>query len=149
MNVLRFYIPHVVLYFFIIILDQWTKSYAQITHINVQITSFARFVYLENRGIAFSLPLTGVPLQIVTIFLIVLIMAAIIRFRVYQKKLLFLFLVMILAGAVGNAIDRLSLGYVIDFISIGTFPVFNIADSFVSIGAVGVILSSWKKKGMF
>ncbi|HMD79789.1 MAG TPA: signal peptidase II, partial [Anaerolineales bacterium] len=48
-----------------------------------------------------------------------------------------------LGGAVGNLIDRLTLGRVTDFISIGTFPVFNVADASISVGAVVLLLGVW------
>jgi signal peptidase II len=44
-----------------------------------------------------------------------------------------------LGGALGNWIDRMTVGYVVDFISVGNFPVFNVADSCITIG-VGVLL---------
>lgn len=48
---------------------------------------------------------------------------------------------LILGGTVGNLIDRISLGYVTDFISIGIWPTFNIADSAVTVGAIVVAYS--------
>ena len=46
-----------------------------------------------------------------------------------------------LGGAVGNLIDRLTIGHVTDFISVGSFPVFNVADSSITIGVVILLLS--------
>ena len=51
-----------------------------------------------------------------------------------------------LGGAIGNLIDRISSGYVTDFISIGTFPVFNVADASISIGVAILILGMWVKE---
>lgn len=48
-----------------------------------------------------------------------------------------------LGGAVGNLIDRLTIGHVTDFISVGNFPVFNIADSSITIGVIVLILGVW------
>jgi signal peptidase II len=48
-----------------------------------------------------------------------------------------------LGGAIGNLIDRLRLGHVTDFISIGSFPVFNVADASISVGAVVLLLGVW------
>jgi signal peptidase II len=48
-----------------------------------------------------------------------------------------------LGGAMGNLIDRLARGHVTDFISVGTFPVFNIADSSISVGCVVLLLGVW------
>jgi signal peptidase II len=44
------------------------------------------------------------------------------------------------AGAMGNLIDRIRLGYVIDFISVGSFPVFNFADSFITVAIFLLLL---------
>jgi signal peptidase II len=53
-----------------------------------------------------------------------------------------------LGGAIGNLIDRLTIGHVTDFISIGTFPVFNIADSSISVGCVVLLLGVWWQERM-
>ena len=58
------------------------------------------------------------------------------RFPILENRLGRLALGLILGGAVGNLIDRLSLGYVIDFIDIGVWPTFNIADSAVTVGVI-------------
>jgi signal peptidase II len=51
-----------------------------------------------------------------------------------------------LGGAAGNLIDRLLVGRVTDFISIGTFPLFNIADSSISVGVAVLLLGVWVKE---
>ena len=48
-----------------------------------------------------------------------------------------------LGGAVGNLIDRLTQGTVTDFISLGTFAVFNVADASISVGTTVLILAVW------
>ncbi|MFH1847393.1 MAG: signal peptidase II [Candidatus Omnitrophota bacterium] len=53
----------------------------------------------------------------------------------------------IIAGTIGNLIDRIRFGYVIDFIDFRVWPVFNIADSFITIGAVILMASFLRKKG--
>jgi len=50
---------------------------------------------------------------------------------------------MMLGGAVGNLIDRLTLGTVTDFVSLGTFAVFNVADASISVGTAILILAVW------
>jgi signal peptidase II len=63
------------------------------------------------------------------------------------QRLLALSLGLILGGALGNLWDRVALGYVVDFISVHYdnyyFPAFNIADSAISVGAVGMLLDSF------
>jgi signal peptidase II len=51
-----------------------------------------------------------------------------------------------LGGAAGNLVDRLLIGKVTDFISVGTFPVFNVADSSISVGVVVLLLGVWIKE---
>jgi signal peptidase II len=65
-------------------------------------------------------------------------------FLIYKFKNFFLLLV--LAGTLSNLIDRLTFGCVIDYISILNFPIFNLADFFISFGFVGFILFSNFKK---
>ena len=48
-----------------------------------------------------------------------------------------------LGGAMGNLIDRLVIGHVTDFISVGDFPVFNVADSAITIGVVVLVIGVW------
>ena len=48
-----------------------------------------------------------------------------------------------LGGAIGNLTDRLTIGHVTDFISVGTFPVFNVADASISVGAAVLFLGIW------
>ena len=58
-------------------------------------------------------------------------MLAVSRGRIYMQ----------LGGAIGNLVDRVRLGYVVDFIDVGLWPVFNIADSAIVIGLVGLVWS--------
>jgi signal peptidase II len=51
-----------------------------------------------------------------------------------------------LAGAAGNLIDRLIMGKVTDFISVGSFPVFNVADSSITVGVIVLLLGVWIKE---
>jgi len=60
------------------------------------------------------------------------------------ERLTALALGLILGGAVGNLIDRIAFGPVTDFISVGTFAVFNIADSSITVGTALLILAIWQ-----
>jgi signal peptidase II len=96
--------------------------------------------YLQNTGIAFGLLLKYrffiIAVSIVTILLIISYKNKIIS----SKKLSNIFLGFILGGAVGNLVDRLRFGSVIDFLDFRIWPVFNIADSFICIGVGGIII---------
>jgi len=68
-----------------------------------------------------------------------------------RAQLLAAALAMILAGALGNVIDRLRLGYVIDFLQVHWqehyFPAFNVADSAITVGAACLLLDAWLGRG--
>lgn len=90
---------------------------------------------IHNRGAAFGILKNQVPLFVITsIFAVILIYLAIRKNS--HRKLYSLALCLILAGALGNLIDRLFFGYVIDFLDFRIWPVFNLADSAITIGAV-------------
>ena len=105
-----------------------------------------RFSYVENRGAAF-----GMLDDHRWVFMIVSTVAIVgIIFYMWKfcrdSKLLCLGLSLIVGGGIGNMIDRIFLGYVIDFLDFCAFPnlwmwVFNVADAFVCIGAAIVVLS--------
>lgn len=131
-----------------IILDQLTKVWA----VNVLkdgssikiIGNFLRFTYAENKGAAFSI-LQNQRWFFIIVTIVMLIVLAYIYFKTKNlNKLSKLSIAMIAGGAIGNFIDRLMLGYVIDFIDVRfgsfyNFPIFNIADSFVVCGTILMI----------
>ena len=103
------------------------------------IGEFFRFLYWQNRGAAFgTLQNAGPVLTVVRIAIAIFIIVF------YQKAeikdtLMKVALSLMLGGAVGNLIDQFSLGFVTDFIAVGRYPIFNVADSCVTIG-VGLML---------
>ncbi len=100
---------------------------------------YARFVHWLNDGVVFGLfQGMGDIFTVLTISVVIAIIYFYPRIPVYDQPLR-IALAMQASGAIGNLIDRLTLGHVIDFISIGNFPVFNVADSSITLG-VGVLL---------
>lgn len=130
----------------IIIADQVTKilvssQFTPTTQIRL-IPNIINLVYLKNTGAAFSI-LTGrvSVLGIVSVlFCIGLIIYVIIKKPKHTLQRTALML--IFSGALGNAIDRIFRGYVIDFIETAfiSFPVFNIADIAITVGAALLII---------
>jgi signal peptidase II len=135
----------------LLILDQATKLWSQATF---PLNGEGRYVflgfyftYVQNTGAAFgifqdgTLPL-GILSAVVSLAIIVYLVTRGKTMPVLQRYAL----ASILAGAIGNMIDRFRLGYVIDFIHFKvpgfSFPVFNVADSCVVIGAILLIGSS-------
>jgi len=140
----------------IVTLDQWTKWLVR-TNLPFQetwlpqgwewLSPYARIVHWENRGAAFGMFQNA---SLVFTVLAFLVIAAILYYfpRVGVGDWpLRVAMGMQLGGAAGNLIDRLTLeGGVTDFISVGTFPVFNIADSSISVGVAVLILGVWWKE---
>ena len=100
------------------------------------------FTYQTNRGAAFGmLSDSRWVFMISSTVAIVGILFYLIKYRP-TNKLLVVSLAMVAGGGIGNMIDRVALGYVIDFIdfTLIDFAIFNVADSFVSVGACLMIL---------
>ncbi len=121
------------------------------------IKDFFYITYAENTGAAFSI-LKGQRWFFITMALIVIVVIIYYLIKHKPKSLEKVSLQLILAGAIGNLIDRVTYGYVIDFLDFYIFgydfPVFNIADSCITIGAILLIISElfigdkkrlWKK----
>ncbi len=130
-------------------LDQWTKHLA--TSLLAGKSSYVikegifELRYIENRGAAFGiLQNQRCFFLILTGIVLVAVIIAYLRISVQQKFFpLRALIVFIGAGAIGNMIDRLVQGYVVDFLyfSLIDFPVFNVADCYVTIAVfVGIFL---------
>ncbi len=94
----------------------------------------------RNTGIAFSIPLEGPFLVLVTVTVILLGAKAAwkhLDMRIWRTQLV---IGLILAGALGNLYERIFFGAVTDFVKIGSFPVFNWADSSIFIGVVLLLI---------
>jgi signal peptidase II len=137
----------------VVALDQWTKW---LVRTNIPFATqwlpkgldwlmpYARLVYWHNTGAAFGMFQNG---SLVFTILAFIVIGAILYYypQIEAEGWLFrLALGLQLAGAVGNLIDRLTHdGKVTDFISVGTFPVFNVADSAITVGTAILILAVW------
>ncbi len=106
------------------------------------INNIFHITLVHNQGAAFgmfkSAPFLFVVTAVAAVFLINYIL---IRKDHVLKNAEKTALIFILSGTVGNLTDRVRLGYVIDFIDFRVWPVFNIADSFITIGAVILVFS--------
>lgn len=103
------------------------------------------FTYIQNRGAAFgSFSNARWVFMIASVVMIALITCYVISNRKALSYPLVITLSMIAGGGVGNMIDRVAYGYVVDFIDVKFLPfwkwVFNVADSFVCVGAVLLVI---------
>jgi len=125
-------------------LDVWTKAWA-VLQLNEPMSLMGDWFYLipfvKNEGIAFSIMLP----QWFQIGSGVLILGGLMGYGTQQvlkmdrfKLLSAIFLGVVLGGGVGNLIERIGKGYVVDFIVLGPIPIFNIADVGVVLGLLGL-----------
>lgn len=121
----------------VLLLDQLSKILALI-HLRPIgslsiIGNIFRLTYVENRGAAFGI------LQNQKLFFIIfaLLVLGFIWFYIHNNKphkIMTYGLSLMVGGIIGNLIDRVRLGFVVDYIHIANFPVFNIADSAITVG---------------
>lgn len=117
------------------LLDQLSKWFARRYFINPhEITPWLSFHYAENTGIAWSIPIPLVLIIILNIVLITTLFFVAFRYLNPKRILTVIVLILIIGGALGNIYDRITHGYVIDFIAVSTWPVFNLADTFICLG---------------
>ncbi len=99
-----------------------------------------KFNFVPNYYIAFSIPLKG---DILTIFIFLIITSLLFYTAIlWQKKeyILFLFLIAISLGAISNLWDRIEFGYVIDYLDLKYFTIFNLADVLIVSNALLLII---------
>ncbi len=111
------------------------------------ITNLFNLVYVENRGAAFGIFQNQGWFFIIITILIIFFMIYILTTKKISSKLFLASSTLILGGAIGNMIDRIFRGFVIDYISLSFFPpVFNLADFCITFGAVLLIIYLLRKK---
>jgi signal peptidase II len=130
----------------VVVIDRLSKIFfSHLLDLNeslILIKNFLYFTLVHNTGIAFGLfKDCGFVFIIIPLVLTGLLIYNVYYYRNSEKlsRTYILAFSLILGGAIGNLIDRISLGYVIDFIDFRIWPVFNIADSAISIGAAIIL----------
>lgn len=135
--------------FFIIIsvvtffLDQLTK-YLVITLKPELSMGFLSIHFVHNTGAGFGI-LKGQMGILAFISALVALTVLFFYKRIPKEKIPQTLFGLFLGGVVGNLIDRLLRGYVVDFVDVGFWPVFNIADAAISISVVGLVLYFWRE----
>lgn len=123
----------------ILALDQLSKylvSTFMVMGQSIPSVGFFRLTYIHNTGSAFGLMSGQNTILTVVAFLGIGLLLWLYRSYSNQGRLLRTSLALIMAGAIGNLIDRLNYGKVIDFFDVGPWPIFNIADSSIVVGGV-------------
>lgn len=136
----------------VVILDQLTKAYIldglslrEVGQVPL-IPPILNFSYVENTGVSFGLFGGGGARWALSVFSIVVAGALAWWALKAERRMLVSAIGLVIGGAIGNAIDRVRFGYVVDFIDFsgtGVFPwVFNVADSAITVGVALLILDS-------
>lgn len=115
------------------------------------IGDFFKLAFTPNNFISFSLPLSGTPL-IVIVSLIMLTLIAYTTYLILNKKsetLEVVLLTTILFGAIDNFADRINYGFVIDYLEVKNFTVFNFADVMICLGAGLLILKNLNSRNNY
>ncbi len=148
MRASSWFLPLIVL--LVIAVDQASKAVALYTLNEYEtiplIPNFFHLTLVHNTGIAFGLFHGGSKLLLLAILAGILILFFLAVKMRNESILHRLCLGFILGGAVGNLIDRLTRGAVIDFLDFRIWPVFNLADSFITVGVIILIFSIIKTR---
>jgi signal peptidase II len=134
-----------------VVLDQWIKYLVEtrlVLHEQVDILPFLALYRTYNTGIAFSMLSSFGDTGLIVVSLAVIAFVLYLASRSTRDQWLArLGFALIIGGAIGNLIDRATYGHVIDYILFHTpvwsFAVFNLADAFITIGAVAVLLEEF------
>ncbi len=143
----RYYIQLVLVSLLLLLLDQGTKYLVHQRHVRFSLGWFS-ITYATNTGSLFSLFAKYASSNTIFISMSVVALIALGFLGVYFKhsKELCIVQTLLFAGVLGNLIDRVLWGFVIDWISFWNYPVFNIADSLIVLGIAVLIYYSFIKK---
>jgi signal peptidase II len=131
-----------------IIIDQLTKF---LINMNLElnqsipvINNVFHLTYILNSGAGFGILQQQ---KLLLIFISIIVIGVILYYirKIKNEKVLQVLAGLVLGGTMGNLIDRISYGYVIDFLDFRIWPIFNFADSFLTISVIGLIIYFWKK----
>lgn len=121
-------------------MDQFSKAWAQ-AHLSLGERVDFGFNLSQNAQLVFGLHMPIAGTYLLTIAILFLGFYVVVKNCLWEHKRHLFPLALILAGALGNVIDRVRFGYVVDFIQVYWWPTFNIADVFI---VCGVLILSWQ-----
>ena len=131
------------------VIDQITKSLIranfEVNQTTPVINNFLHITYITNTGTAFGL-FKGINFVFILFSILVIFGIFYSSRKIKESQSLMIFsLGLLLGGTVGNLIDRIVYGFVIDFIDFKIWPVFNIADSAVTVSVAFLIVILWRE----
>lgn len=105
---------------------------------------FVTLEFVENRGIAFGITF---PFLLQSVLVAgALLFVCFLAYQSRKDRFASISLGLILGGALANIVDRIDDGVVTDFISVGSFPTFNVGDSFITVGVAFLLLREYRRK---
>ncbi|WP_428897676.1 signal peptidase II [Parelusimicrobium proximum] len=144
----------ILIIFLLFVLDRFSKELALRTIAvsgPAEIFKYFHLTYVENSGVAFGIGQNGN-----AVFIVIMIVILAFLFKSWRELSAiyrpwgYTGMCMIIAGAFGNLYDRVMYGFVIDYFDFKVWPVFNVADSYVCVGAallmLGILLEKKDKK---
>jgi signal peptidase II len=140
------FVMNIMVFLLIVLVDQGTKRFI-VDHqsmLPIPMGDFLSITLVYNQGVSFGFLKAGTPMGVAILCLMAMTLVGFLGYLYHLQKdgKYRLFLIFIMAGAVGNVMDRLIIGKVVDFIDIhwGRYhwPAFNVADSFIVIGTVAI-----------
>lgn len=133
----------------LIILDQlskWAiKAYMEVGESVPLIKGILSLTYVQNQGAAFGM-LQGKTTFLLLCSIIVLATVVVMNFRYSLTPAWQVLTGLVAGGAAGNLIDRLGFGYVVDFLDLGWWPVFNVADSALCCAVVFILILTFREE---
>lgn len=124
------------LFFILTAFDQLAKFFAS------QAENDSLFAFLCNKNIAWNIPVSAGFFYSIWVIIAAILIFIFFKTRSYSQKILLTF---IFSGAVSNLIDRIRLGCVVDYIDLKFWPVFNLADVYITIGIITIVINFIKK----
>lgn len=131
-----------ILAIFFIILDRFAKVYFYFNRDTINILNpILKLEYAENLYISFSLPLSPTIIKYLTLILSLIIVYIFINTLKKRNTLLSISLFSLILGSFSNILDRFKYGFVIDYINLKYFTIFNIADSMIFVSVILLMFS--------
>lgn len=135
--------------FFVIAMFFVLDRYLKFRSINLNedfllVKGWLTFTFYPNKDISFSIPINGIFLNILISFLILVVLVNLFFLIKKNKKIEFFGWLAVFFGAISNFIDRIKFSYVIDYLDLRYFTVFNLADFLIFVGCLVVIFGNFK-----
>jgi signal peptidase II len=148
---LRALFPYLLIAVAAVAIDQWVKRIVEnymALHEQIDLLPFLALYHTRNTGIAFSLLAGFGDVGLILVALAVIAVVLALAWRTSGGQVLARAgFALVVGGAIGNLIDRVSFGYVIDYVLFHTpvwsFAIFNLADAFITVGAALVLLQEF------